>query len=503
MSTQVDLRQLVVTRTDRLPGPGRHLVTRYALPGLVALGFLGLIGWAARDSLLPSRPVTVAPVLVTRAEVRQEGTPLFQAAGWIEPRPTPVLVTALAEGVVEKLLVVEGQEVKAGELLATLVDADAKLALAAALADLRQREAEADSLLAKVESDLVFIPFQLQAAEANERLARIDLDNKKAAANVVPPITIYRAESELAAATAKVAELRARKQRLEREARSLEQMRAADGKRESTGPLTEAEAAMQAALTRVRQAEIAVAVARLRLERMTIHAPINGRVLALIARPGARLMGFVSGHDATTIVSLYEPTRLQVRADVRFDDLLNVQPGQRVRIESTAAPGKPIAGAVLFSTAQADIQKNTLQVKVMVQDPPAVLKPDMLVQVTFLAPPRPEAEEGPSERLRMLVPRQLVETADGGPRIWIADQVKQQARARRLQLGQTANADLIEVLEGLTPADKLIVAGREGLVDGQRITILGEDATLGTAGIQGGAKSGRLQRLQPGHQGKH
>src|SRR5215468_420037 len=98
MSASVDLRQLAVRRDGGAPvRPARrrgHLVARY---------------------LLPAKPVTVVPVLTSRAELRQEGTPLFQSAGWIEPRPTPILITALYEGVVEKLLVVEGQEVKAGE----------------------------------------------------------------------------------------------------------------------------------------------------------------------------------------------------------------------------------------------------------------------------------------------------------------------------------------------------------------------------------------------------
>src|SRR5208283_2453894 len=151
MSSQVDLSQLAVQRDrpHQLPGGPRHLVTRYLLPGVILLGFLALGAWSVRDSFLPSRPVTIVPVLTTRAEVQQQGAAMFQAAGWIEPRPTPVLVTALAEGVVEQLLVVEGQAVQAGEPVARLIDADARLTLDAAEAELRIREAEAESLLAK------------------------------------------------------------------------------------------------------------------------------------------------------------------------------------------------------------------------------------------------------------------------------------------------------------------------------------------------------------------
>ena len=87
MSAPVDLR-LLALRGNGAPPPHRrrrrHLFTRYALPAAVLLGFLGVIGWTARDSLVPSQPVTVVPVLTSRAAVQQEGTPLFQAAGWVE-----------------------------------------------------------------------------------------------------------------------------------------------------------------------------------------------------------------------------------------------------------------------------------------------------------------------------------------------------------------------------------------------------------------------------------
>src|SRR5262245_13602768 len=103
MST-VDLRQLAVRHAEAPPpaaAPPRRWLTRYLLPGLVLAGFLALAAWAARDSLLPAHPVTVVPVLTSQAEMQQEGEPLFQAAGWVEPRPTPTVVTALAEGVIE------------------------------------------------------------------------------------------------------------------------------------------------------------------------------------------------------------------------------------------------------------------------------------------------------------------------------------------------------------------------------------------------------------------
>src|SRR5262249_23307839 len=179
------------------------------------------------------------------------------------------------------------------------------------------------------------------------------------------------ADNELKAATAQFEELTARGPRVQREVKGLADKRDALRKRlelktEETRQLADAEGQVEAAEARLRQAQVAVEAARLRLDRTVVRAPVAGKVLALVARPGTRLMGFsgASHQDATTVVTLYDPAQLQVRADVRLEDVPRVQPGQAVKIETPAAPGGPLDGVVLFPTSQADIQKNTLQVKV-------------------------------------------------------------------------------------------------------------------------------------------
>jgi multidrug efflux pump subunit AcrA (membrane-fusion protein) len=178
---------------------------------------------------------------------------------------------------------------------------------------------------------------------------------------------------------------------------------------------------------------------------------------------------------------LYDPQQLQIRADVRLEDVPQVQVGQPVQI-STAAAKQPLAGRVLATTSQADIQKNTLSVKVSIDDPPVVIKPEMLAQITFLAPETPGLKrEGEQDPMRMLVPRELVETAEGGSTIWVADSANGVARRRAIQLGRAGTGQLVEVTQGLTALDKLIVGGREGLEDGDRIRVTGEDRALGTS----------------------
>jgi HlyD family secretion protein len=244
---------------------------------------------------------------------------------------------------------------------------------------------------------------------------------------------------------------------------------------------SEAEANVAAANAQVSQAAVALDIAKLRLERMVVRAPIDGKILALTARPGAKLMGLTPAAmaDASTVVTMYDPEALQVRADVRLEDVPQVVVGQAVEIE-TAALKKPLTGKVITATSLADIQKNTLQIKVAIDNPPPVLKPDMLAQVTFLAPPQlTKGGDQSATTLRIAAPASLIEGSGDDRSMWVADVAEGVARRHKLKLGQPISRELVEVLSGLSIGDRLIVNGREGLQDGQRIRITHEDASLG------------------------
>jgi multidrug efflux pump subunit AcrA (membrane-fusion protein) len=58
--------------------------------------------------------------------------------------------------------------------------------------------------------------------------------------------------------------------------------------------------------------------------------------------------------------------------------------GQRCEVVVEVLPDRTFAGEVTRITHQADLQKNTLQIKVRVLDPDPMLRPEMLTRVRFL-----------------------------------------------------------------------------------------------------------------------
>ena len=516
-ATEVDLQQLAIKRDARGSSdfaPKRRVVSRYVLPGMLTIGFVAVLSWAARDTWLPRQQVTVVPVLVSLAEIQTAGTPLFKAAGWIEPRPTPIRVAALAPGVVEELLVVEDQFVTAGQPVAHLVKDDANLELNQAQAVQRLRAAEldearanlaaaetsfnipshlelplasADAALAAVETDLSNLPLQLQRAQARSRLASVDLESKIQLRDSLSGIVIEQAQSEFDTAQADVEEYQQRRPLLEQQRDALIRKRDAaamllDLKTDERQALAAAQAMLDAAAARLSEAEVAVAQAELLLDRMTISSPVSGRVLNLVAHPGSHVgvgRSQMDHRDANTVVTMYEPERLQIRVDVRFEDLPRVGGGQPVFIESPALP-QPLVGEVLFLTGFANIQKNTLEVKVSLDSPPDLVKPEMLVDVTFLAAETDEPEDASPEEYRLYLPREVVHTDEAGAYVWLADIVEGVARRQPVEQGAVQTPAIIEIAGNLTAASRIISSGFDRLADGDRIEITGESTTIGS-----------------------
>ncbi len=516
LKSPLDLSQLSLDRAPTNHAPHKPLqqkkrwISRYGLPIAILVGFAVLLASAAGDRLMPARSVTIMPVIVKRAEMQQAGSTLFQSPGWIEPRPTAISVAAMAPGVIEELMVVAGQSVKMGEPIARLVCVDAELALlqtknALAIRDgelnrakaelsaarirlenpvhLRVLLADAQSNLTKSKTELAKLPFLIEAAEANLKYALTSKEGKQSAKGAISDNVIAKAENDHAVAAANLRELERRKPNLEREVSALQDVVEALEHQlkllvEETRQLGEAEAKVQSAEAYREEAKLQVRQAELALERCAVRAPMDGRILRLVASPGSRVMGLetTAGQSSSTVAEMYDPQNLQVRADVRLEDVPMVTKGQPVEIQTASSP-QVIQGRVLQLTSSASIQKNTLEVKVELLDPPSTVGPEMLVTATFLAP-KNDALLGPSETERMFVPRSLVQSGDSASFVWIADE-NSAARRRIIELEGKGGGDLVAVKAGLRVTDKLITNGIEGLREGARVKITGDDLTIG------------------------
>lgn len=493
-------------KTD-IPLPRRKWRTRILLPTVIVATTATLIGVAAQDALRPATPVRVAAVLVkTDAAHHAAGEVIVQAPGWVEADPFPVGVSALADGVVEEMLVLEGERVEAGQVVARLVDEDARLTLQQAEAVLAQKRAAlaaAEATLREarqnwehpIELTRKLRTMRAQLAERRGELERwpAELDRDEAHAvylkaeyeRTIPlnerghasDIELLEAKQAYESQKAQVEATRRRKPILGAQIASLEaeveaaeenlRLRIAD-----TRAVADAEAAVEGARAAVLTAEAQRDEAALRLERMDVRSPADGVVMTRLAEPGSKLLLRMDNPYSAQVVRLYDPEKLQVRVDIPLVDAAKVGVGQPAEVIVDVLADRVFQGEITRIVHEADVQKNTLQVKVAIEDPTPEIKPEMLARARFLAMPDAAADQPQESAARIFIPSSAI-VADGKTaHVWLADQVDNVARRRAVTLGREQRDDWRAVTQGLQPGDRVIIEPPDDIADGQRIRLI-------------------------------
>ena len=449
--------------------------TPFAVPVVLVAGFAAVFFAKFGSRFVPARAVDTAPVIALRdssatpgvgspaasgpAENRpRDGEPaLFQATGWIEPDPLPTKASALINGVVDEVHVLEGQTVKRDDLLATLIDDDALL-------DLRTAERNRDTLIAKrtahhakiptFEADIVALDKRITAAEALLEDAEDSAQRYRSLTpGSAPDRDVRKAELKARAERAVLAALRAERPSLVAE---LAHHRLVD----------------QTMAEEVAAAEIEVARAQLSLDRTRITAPIDGIVLRLLAVPGQKRMLNMDDPDSATIAILYTPDALQVRVDVPLSEAAGLAVGQPASIRCDLLPDETFYGTVTRLAGEADLQRNTLQAKVNIVSPDPRMRPHMLCRVKFFAARSggSAGDTAPAGRLVLFVPEHAVRQGpgEGETFVWVAEP-DGRADRRPVTLGGKTRDDHVSVSDGLRPGERVITDPPGDLNVGQKV----------------------------------
>jgi RND family efflux transporter MFP subunit len=487
-------------RADAVPPPRRRLAPRLLVASVV-LATLALLLISGGVALRPAPVVRVVPALFdpgaeqpTDDAPRTPATRTVQAPGWLEADPFTVAAAALTDGVVDEILALEGQSVEAGQVVARLVRDDAELALARAEAEHAAAEADAETAratlaeaetdwaepverdravaaaraaLAGVEAEIAQLPSLIAAEQAMaeqlaEELDRTEQALRSGAANEIEAVI---ARKKLAAARATVESLERRGPILSAARDNARaELEAAERMAELRTPERRALDAARAGLARAEAALARAAAARdeaaLRLERTVIRAPISGFVQARYKYPGSKVMASADDPHSTHIVHIYDPARLQARVDVPLADAAEIRVGQPCEVVVEILPDRVFRGEVTRITHQADLQKNTLQIKVRLIDPAPILKPEMLTRVKFLGS---GADTGPAGAANpdpaVLVPERAVAETAAGHRVHaVRDRRAGRGRLTPVPVTVIARTDGWASIRGdLRPGDLLAV----------------------------------------------
>lgn len=329
-------------------------------------------------------------------------------------------------GTVAEVLVREGVQVKAGQVLARLIAHEQ----AAALDQADKSVAEAEARLTQL--DAVGLPVAREGqrqAEASLTLAKQEHDRVKrlVESGFYSPSRLDEAQRSLDSAQAGV-----------QAARAQSLSNAPNG------------ADARVLRTRLEQARAARALAQARLDQTRIFAPADGVILTKLVEPGDVV---TAGRRFFDLAVAGERQIVLAVDEKNLGRLALEQTGQAL---ADAYPGQPFAARVFYIAPGVDAAKGAVEVKLAAPNPPAFVKPDMTVSVEIETARKPDA---------LTLPDRLVRDLSSAP--WALVVEDGRAVKRSLKLGVKGQGR-VEVLEGLKPADRVIPL-ESGVREGARV----------------------------------
>lgn len=382
------------------------------IPARLAVGVLLLLLLAGGLGTLLLRPGSVPVHAVELRDVSQS----LVVAGRVRPFSRAGLGSSIP-GVIRQVLVEEGDGVQPGDMLVQLENAEALAGVTQARAGLAEARAALDRLRVVDRPALGAAAEQarLEAEQAERELDRAVALFQRGGSS--------RQNLEIAEQRFRLAELR------------LEAAEAEVRSHAEDGPGT------AAALAGIQRARGLLEAAEARLSLTGIKADVVGTVLRRQAEPG----DVVQPGRVLLEVAVDGNTELVVYPDEQ--NLSDLRVGQEARASADAFPREWFAAVVSRIAPAVDPQQGTVEVRLLVPDPPEYLLPEMTVSVDIRVANRDRALVLPADAIRQQ-----------GGQSWVLSVRDGRVERRHVELGVLGDR-YVEVLSGLAEGDKVLVAG--------------------------------------------
>ena len=177
---------------------------------------------------------------------------------------------------------------------------------------------------------------------------------------------------------------------------------------------------------------------------LILYASTEGVVTRLLVRDGME----VGPND--NLYTIADLSKVWLFADVYEYELPWVREGQKALIELSYLPGRTFAGKVTYIYLSLDPKTRTARVRVELENPELVLKPDMFADVTIETEARPGVLAVPEEAVIRSGRRALV----------VAVGEAGHFSPREVGLGLDSGDGWVEVRSGLAEAEQVVTSGQ-------------------------------------------
>ena len=207
------------------------------------------------------------------------------------------------------------------------------------------------------------------------------------------------------------------------------------------------------------RAEASAQVARKHMADTYLRAPFAGLIAAKMVEPGVSVM------PGTPAFSLIKTEQVFARAVVPEAEIGRISKGAQVRVRVPSLDSE-LMGIVQVINPIADPTSRSFYVKVLLPNPGLRLLPGMLATLRIPLPAGQQAAP-----VVAVAPQLVVQEADGASAVYVVDAGGTIAHRRRVVLGPVQDQQVV-ITQGLQANEKVVVAGQQGLHDGQAVRIL-------------------------------
>jgi len=396
-----DLASLRIRRDEPPTEPaGRKVVVWLMVVGLVVSA--GVVGYQKIGLRLYKQAVNLTEVaLISPAQSLVVAT----STGYVVPQSLS-RVGAKIPGRLARVLIKEGDAVKAGDVIAELEGADQRSAVAAAQSKVLVARAAVETARANL-AEIKQRADRVRSLVERQAMPRTELEDLEARQKVLIE-SVRAAESQVAAAQAEVEPL------------------------------------------------------KVVLKERLILAPINGTVISKPAMAGETVGPQLTG--VANIAEIADFSSIVVEVDVPEARLGLIQVGGPGEIVLDAYPTRRYRGTTVDIGKRVNRAKATVVVKVKFKDTLDGVLPDMSARVSFL---REELkEEALAQKPKKVVSAEAVVDRNGGKSLFVVEDGK--LRAVAVNLGAPVGGS-VELLDGPPVGAKVVRNPSADNFDGQRI----------------------------------
>lgn len=363
---------------------------------------------------------------VKTAEVQRESLVIaVRGEGLVRSRDAAGVYAAVA-GKVERVAVAPGDKVKKNDILAVY--------------DLSSFTAEVDRCRAELEAARAELASRRAESEAAVAAARLQLERSRDYFAKIEKLYVQGAatQEELAGA---------------RQVRDLavQELRRAGA----------AQQGVEALEARVEAARAALALAEDQLRLAVVRAPRDGVVLEKPVEEGMVVS------PGTHLFTVGDPSDLEIEAEFSPGEAGGIQPGQEARVYHLAGGPAVATGRVTrvnptgkTSVSTLGVKETKAVVKIALDEIKGHLQPGYEVNVTVIVKKTPPVKA---------IPESAVFARDGKLHVYTVSRGR--ARLETIKAGYTAGG-LVEVREGLSAGDLVIINPNDRLRDGMPVRII-------------------------------